>query len=552
LKRSGNPFVDTGLCTIAALADKSSFEELKIEDIEEVFNKYDIATINKEAKSFTMIFGTNGPLFQNAYKPKNKEIYIDFLKALLIEMNKKDTGEICEICGEKHNFDIDILWREIAKKHNIKVNGKKYVGRDFFPLIGSIGNDAQALPSASRMLNICPKCLFAVNYIPLGTMLVKGRLICIESTSESIMIDLTKGIVAENLDRISGGNKEIYGKKEGSSVIYLRLLEYFELLQEVRKQESLPETVAIYLWLFSNAGTGADCDMIEIPNKPLKFIWEVSRKSQSFRNEFLKLISKDKNGSLFDCISYGWDYIGLYPKGKYKGVIPEFYEYFQKYIVGKTPKALNFAKKVAAVMISGKEEKELSRIQKSDVFAYSENKNLAKSIMVDLILNGNANIVDYLELFNRNDKYLNTNHKEGFDTIMYYLCNSDTLEVTEEEDSLDYKVKSINTHKKIKTFAELYFKYYVLDKENGAYKGIEKFKKNILDNFKNFDEYWLKDNFSKLADIYECETLKLDYDGWLDFITDEEGNKNIKELMFQLRLAFAELYREYIKEGKLA
>lgn len=131
MKRSGNPFVDTGLCTIAALADKSSFEELKIEDIEEVFNKYDIATINKEAKSFTMIFGTNGPLFQNAYKPKNKEIYIDFLKALLIEMNKKDTGEICEICGEKHNFDIDILWREIAKKHNIKVNGKKYVGRDF-------------------------------------------------------------------------------------------------------------------------------------------------------------------------------------------------------------------------------------------------------------------------------------------------------------------------------------------------------------------------------------------------------------------------------------
>lgn len=157
---------------------------------------------------------------------------------------------------------------------------------EIFPLIGSIGNDAQALPSASRMLNICPKCLFAVNYIPLGTMLVKGRLICIESTSESIMIDLTKGIVAENLDRISGGNKEIYGKKEGSSVIYLRLLEYFELLQEVRKQESLPETVAIYLWLFSNSGTGADCDMIEIPNKPLKFIWEVSRKFRVLEMSF--------------------------------------------------------------------------------------------------------------------------------------------------------------------------------------------------------------------------------------------------------------------------
>lgn len=548
MRRSGNPFVDTGLSALTALSDKFSFDELNYDDLENIFKKHDISALNSKTKSFTMIFGTNGPLYQNAYKPHNKDLYRDFLEALLDRIDE-DGNEVCEICGERHGFDIDIIWREVISKYGFKAKEKKYVGRDFFPLIGSIGNDAQALPSASRVVSICPKCLFAVNYIPLGTMLIKGRLVCIESTSETLMIDLTREIVHENLSRISSGNKDIYGKKEGNSEIYKRLLDIFSKIREVGRYENLPDTTAIYLWLFSNSGTGADCDMIEVPNKSLRFIWETSRQSQEFKNQLTALINKDKNGRFFDCINFKIDFEGLYPKGKYTGVIPEFYECFEKMVVGKSSKALNFARKLAINILEGKEKKELAKLQKSDVFKERENVALARKKIVDMILEGTAGYEDYLGLFNSKNKYLVAERRDALNTIMYYLCNPNANEIKENE-YMDLTLNSKNTDKKIKIFAELYFKYYVYDKEKGLSRGIERFKKEILDNFKEFNEFRLKTAFAKMADVYECEELNLSYDGWLDFITDDEGNKNIYELLFQLRLAFAELYRKYSNENK--
>lgn len=547
MKRAGNPFVDMGLCTIAALAEKNSIEEISVDDIKNVFKKYDISLINSKLKSFTMVFGTNGPLYQNSYKPHNKKLYENILREFLNSVNEDGTGKhICEICGRKHDFDINDVWTDVIKKYGFKIKERKYAGRDFFPLIGSIGNDAQALPSASRTVDICPLCLFAVNYIPLGTMLIKGRLICVESTSEVLMMELVKQLVAENLSRVSLGNGEIYGKKEGAAEIYVRLLSIFTNLQRIKKYEKLPETAAIYIWLFSNSGTGADCDMIEIPNKSLEFIWQMAKKSTDFKNEFLALVNGDKGGRLFDCINYGWDYEGLYPFKKFKGVSPQFYEYYEKLVVGRNVEGLRFAQKIACEMLKDKEPKEIAKLQKNDLFKELSAKSIAKKVIADMVNEGRASYSDYLNLFGKEDKHLYVNENEAFKIIMYYLYNSN-YKPERGDEIMDLKVKSQKTDERIRTFAELYFKYYVLDKEKGLGRGIERFKKDIIDKFKNYKEDWLKDNFVRMAAIYECNQMKLDYDGWLEFITDDEGNKRIYELMFQLRLAFANLYYEYLK-----
>lgn len=547
MRRTGNPFVDMGLGIITVLAEKDRIEDLTIEDLKVVFGKHDLATINKELKSFTMIFGTNGPLYQYSYRKHNKEIYRDLLALLLEEICITKGKNVCEICGEVHSFSIDNIWRQVIEKYGYKVKERKIIGRDFFPLIGSIGNDAQALPSASRVFNICPKCLFAVNYIPLGTMLINGRLICIESTSEIIMIELIREIVSENLARISAGNRDTYGKKEGKTELYRRLLSMFTRIQKIKRYENLSETTALYLWLFSNSGQNPDCDILEIPNKSLKFIWEVSRKSQDFRNEFLQLISQDKKGILFDCINNGMDYFGLYPKGKYKGVDYRLYEYYQIYVVGRSPRSLNFAKKVACRIQKDVDKKALRKIQKSDAFKDNKNLSIVKKVIVSLIIEGQADFEEYLDLFGEDGKYLSFNY-EGYKVINYYLNNLDTPMLEKEEINLDLNIKSKNTDKKIKAFAELYFNYYVLDKEKGLGRGIKRFKKDVLDEFNNFKESWLQDKFAKLAESYECDELNLDYDGWVDFITDDEGNKRVYELLFQLRLAFANLYYQYNKK----
>jgi len=549
MKRSGNPFVDMGLCTIAALGEKDSIDEISIEDMEEIFNKYDIASANGMLKSFTMVFTNNTVLGQTAYKAHRIEMYRDLLIAFLKsirEMNGNKNKFICEICGQSHDFDINDIWNDIVTKYGYEPKENKVLGRDFFPLIGSLGNDAQALPSASRAVNICPLCLFAVNYIPLGTMLMKGRLICVESTSEVIMLEFIKDIVYENKNRISMGNREIIGRKESDAKIYEKFLKMFTRLQTVKRYEKLPDSVAIYLWLFSNSGTGADCDIIEIPNKPLQFIWEISRKSEDFKNEFLDLVSKDKAKKLFDAICYGEDYEGLYPKGKDNGVKPELYEYYQRFIVGKSVPALEFAKKVARNMLKGKDAKARTKLKKSDIFKEPKNRNIAEKAMFCMVMNGEANYLDYLELFNKEDKYLSVNTLDAYNTIMYYLYNDDAPDIQGEGSSMEQRIKSKNADKKIMAFAELYFNYYVSDSK-GLKRGIDRFKKDILDNFKDFGEFKLREAFAKLAEIYDRPDFKFDYDGWLDFITDDEGNKKIYELLFQLRLAFAELYREYKK-----
>jgi hypothetical protein len=40
-----------------------------------------------------------------------------------------------------------------------------------------MGSDAQAIPTASRSLNMCVKCLFAVQYLPQGVKEVKQKVI---------------------------------------------------------------------------------------------------------------------------------------------------------------------------------------------------------------------------------------------------------------------------------------------------------------------------------------------------------------------------------------
>jgi len=66
---TGNPFVDGGLAVVAHLAEKSDISELSLADIEGVLRDGSgLCRTNSGIKSFTMVFGTNGPLTQYAYR----------------------------------------------------------------------------------------------------------------------------------------------------------------------------------------------------------------------------------------------------------------------------------------------------------------------------------------------------------------------------------------------------------------------------------------------------------------------------------------------------
>ncbi|MBP2201220.1 hypothetical protein J3E07_000618 [Methanococcus voltae] len=148
--------------------------------------------------------------------------------------------------------------------------------------------------------------------------------------------------------------------------------------------------------------------------------------------------------------------------------------------------------------------------------------------------------------------------------------NSENFTLNPE--NLTYKISSKKMDSKIKSFAELYFYYYVEDIENGAGKGIEKFRKYILNeemtNNHSKQMYWLENKLNRLmnvygkldginnfefTDLFENNSKKIhdESDTWISFIYDENGDLKTYELIYQLRLAFAELYNQYgIKNDK--
>ena len=71
-----------------------------------------------------------------------------------------------------------------------------------------------------------------------------------------------------------------------------------------------PET-SLYMWLFSNAGTGPDCSIEEIPNTALRFLFQAIRHID--RGEIRDLVTNNVGYNFLDYIERGEDYIPLYP-----------------------------------------------------------------------------------------------------------------------------------------------------------------------------------------------------------------------------------------------
>lgn len=427
IKRTGNPFVDQGLCCLAALCNLEGIKtinrisDMTLADIQNVFNSYDIAYVNKHLKSFTQTFGVNGPLYQNAFHKQGIDrvcLYRRFLEEMLKGIEIEGTT-CCECCGRYYSFDINDAWSVLCREFNLNDRGRKYVGRDFFPLIGSIGNDAQALPCGSKMHNVCPLCLFAVNYIPLSTFSFGGGIVCYEGTSEELMLDLIEECVRENRDHLSTNQQNTSNKKGHMKVIE----NFLSVFSKIQGNYKISDFDIVVIWYFSNSGQRPHCNTLEIPNNVLKFLLKLSKKSSDLKEEFKKMILKDKNRILFDAFLESEDCNAFYPYKKNTGASPELYELYQINVVGREISDLDFAKKIAQKMTENLSSKEREKNKKSDLFDSPSNRNKVRRIIYSMIISGEAEYDDYARLFNPESKYLKPDTKKDYNPVMYYLYN---------------------------------------------------------------------------------------------------------------------------------
>lgn len=547
IELTGNPFVDTGIAVISSLKGLDDVTRLTLADIRSVYRDgSQITEWNSKLKTFTQIFGTNNPLFQPSYGFKkgkgpsetNKAIYKSTLEGLLSGIDKIGNGPRCWACGSPSDFDFAKSCKKAVEDNEKKVPEDKWIGRDWFPLAGSLGSDAQALPAASKPPHICPKCLFVIHYLPMGLLLLDGRLAVFQSTAVEFWYELVQDIVNEVKVRIESENYETLGSKEDSRAIMRRLMALFERLQKERHYDRVPEGTSLYIWRFSNSGASPECMIEEIPNPSLTFLWDAVQ--DGLRSDIESLVgSEGKNPrySLFRCILDRRDYPNLYPKGKKRGASSKLFALYQVRIRRHSSKALQIAFKLAKEVAEEVSEKDLKRLQRPEAFKKEEKlKNQFRASMVRMAEKGELTIEDYLNLFPIKDNQGVTAEWDGWNLIRFYLYH------TNEDD----EPKSITATKDrpipnfILYYAGAIYNHYISE------KGRDRFQREVLGQMKldKIRGEWLKNQFVKLAEYEDGFT----YGHWSRLCKLDNGIFYIPELLYQMRL----LWSQWMHEGRMS
>jgi hypothetical protein len=597
---TGNPFVDTGLLTLQAHASKQrglkSVMPLTPELVDEAMNDAEgfgrwLAKANRQLNSFFMVC-TNSALVnpsKNKHLTDTKELgllaeedtgwkdYLETLRRLQAELVEKYDADapICESCGERPATNV--LTR---------------VGRDFFPLAGSLGNDAQALPAASRAPRVCALCLIAIQWLPLGGIMFNGKLACFQFTEPTLSQRFVEDTYRENRSRLATANVKdkvpAYGSKQGATPAAQILVDRMRQLHEDIADYELPEDVSLNIWAFSNSGASADCEVFEIHNPALQFLWQAAQKHYTEISGLLKHEVPNRPGThLLTAIENGADYSGFYPRKaskKESGMLPastQLYELYQTRILKRAPATLKAAQLLASLVfeqLSATEKKDKKVLKADQKFLeqlLKENPRWAKEAQVRIELRkriakfaeaGRFTLEQYVRLFPAAN-VASAEHlspelakelwskegsairvtTQGWDAFWFYLHHAANGTLHIEEQVLEQSAEasedfSMFTNPKIQQFAQDVFAMQ-LERRGGKDKkrGLDYIKRNILDGLARgqISNSRLREWFVALAESrpdYENED-------WDALCRDEQGRDAIGEVRFQMRLELANLYR---------
>jgi CRISPR-associated protein (Cas_CXXC_CXXC). len=585
---TGNPFVDTGLYTMQArasdLRDGEPVDSLTPQLVEEVLGDgIWLAQANRQLNSFFMVC-TNSALVNSStnkwmYETKQRghlddrdegwKIYIQTLMRLRDEFLTlpSDAKLDCESCGDRPATSI--LDR---------------IGRDYFPLAGSLGNDAQALPAASRSPRVCALCLLAIQWLPLGAIMFNGSLACFQFTDHRLSFYFVRDTYRETRSRLEMARTEdkvlVPGSRQGATPATLFLIERMRQLQQDRVMLNLPTYISLNIWAFSNSGANPDCKITEIENPALQFLWKAARIHYTEVQNLLKREDPKKpNTHLLTAIESQRDYAGFYSQKARKEASEQqltsksLYELYQIHVLARPLTALRVAERLASQihirLNSGdKNEKKLLAVVLKENPRWIKDRTVRMSLrryFAKLAEEEKFTLDEYARLFpaaNLTEAAVSAPEQakhiwrepgnairissDGWDVFWFYLHHANQSTATSHSDEAAIRTDGdliMFTNPKIRTFAHDIFNYF-LERHGGAdrSRGLRYIKRYLVDGFARgkITIGDLRSWFCKLAERqpeYRCED-------WDALCRDEQGREATGELRFQLRLEIANLYRE--------
>lgn len=334
---TGNAILNNALMTIEALAKLNNVSEINPDVLTRIYTDVDLRSINKRLKSYTMLFTKNGPLHND--KTNGDKVYESLFKTIVSNF-ESEGSKICEISGLKFNKTFSELYKLALKEEGI---GEKEIlkkdtniSRTWFPLIGGLGSDAQALPQAKFAIQIHPICIVILQFLPLSSLLYKGGVLLFDSSnfelSRQMIADHTK-ILSERIQSVSV-KESVENIKDFAKGNYL-----IKVLEILKQKEEYEETYSdLNMWSFSNSGTGASCEIDRVPNSLIKKL-QILYSNPKIGNELKSILTKKETSySFLEALEGSIDWYLLYPNvfgsGKkavtYDGVSPEFLESYYR------------------------------------------------------------------------------------------------------------------------------------------------------------------------------------------------------------------------------
>jgi len=550
---TGNPFVDTGLSVVVAKAREAGWLGESVADLTPEAFKLAVgdgkwlAEANRRLKAFMMIVGKNSPLTNYMTNPslrkenagklkpdddKGWQEYTKIVQGLLAEATTAHSSNgMCECCGERPSTRV------------LADNGKE-IGRDWFPLAGSLAG-AESLPAASRPPKFCSVCLLAIQMLPLGVVLLNGKLASFHSTAWRITQFLVEAFYRETMASLHASSIHdrvaAYGAKGGSAPTALILLRLFKELRANKRMFNLPAHTALNIWLFTNSGQEPDCDLIEIPNRSLIFLWEAAQRYRSEVETLLQRETKKPDYQLLECIRHQRDYDLLYPWRDKSPASKELFELYQTQVLGYSASSLRVAEKVAYMLKqrsqTTKEKKLLQKLTKGRADRKSDLWGGARGFLIELAGEGLLTLEEYVQLFPAQPRRPLRVQTHGWKWLWFYLNHQDFKADAEATPEMEV---SMFTNPNIKRFARDVLDYYL------ERRGLERIKRDIIDAFRRnaITTADLQRWFCNLAETREGYRTE----DWDDLCRDENGNNVTAELRFQFRLEIANLYRQAVTE----
>ncbi|NMC03871.1 MAG: hypothetical protein GYA24_01605, partial [Candidatus Lokiarchaeota archaeon] len=242
-------------------------------------------------KAYSMIYTMNHP--RSNPSEKDEKVKMDTFHALLVALVKGIEREFdparakqstCDVCGHAHDFVFDEVFRSILEQLQ-KEPSLKFPCREFFPLAGTMGGEAQTFSNMSKGPNICPRCLLMVYYLPFSSQVIEGNLAIFQLSDPRLQYLLVSRVVQKCVERINIAKPddkiETDGKdkKHKNELVFEQLLDLFKSVLPASPtpadvKASFPgRNVDCWLWKYTNAGQGAYLSYEHIPNALVYFVY---------------------------------------------------------------------------------------------------------------------------------------------------------------------------------------------------------------------------------------------------------------------------------------